>query len=187
MRNVSLWSIIITASSLLTPLDGWAQSTALTLGAKPAEVEARFGEPFMNLGSVMKFEPCPGSEEFEGKWSLIFMTVVPETPDGEIVVGGILTAIQRSTCGTETLDKAAAKQEFAELLPIDATLNREFRTEDGRHAWEYHSATLASLFKASDFVGCDEEGRVMPAVPGTFTCTLAEDGSNWFLALGTCL
>lgn len=179
-------SILLGLALLLATEDLRAQETGPSLGAKAEAVKAMWGQPLEDLGSVMRFEKCDGAEG-GAKWALVFMPVISASGEIDTSQGGKLTAVQRFACSGEQLGEVAVQKEVAEIVPADAKFVREFRTKDDRKVLEYLSSSLASLFVAGDFVTCDTEDHVLPAVPGTFSYARASDGLSWFLGLGSCL
>jgi hypothetical protein len=179
-------TISILVSGFLFSVTAFAETSAVMLGSSAAEVKSAFGQPMQDLGMVVKYETCEGSES-DAKWAFVFLQALPDASEAEKVSGGKLTGIQRYACGSEKLNEAAVREEAASLLPADAVAIAEFTTADGRKAWEFQSSLLASRFSASDFLACDNEGNVLPVAPGTLSYAFYSDGSSWFMGLGTCL
>ncbi len=185
MRRQKGIAILLGLALLMTAQDLLAQKASPILGAKAEAVKAIWGQPLEDLGSVMRFEKCDGAEG-SAKWALVFIPVITASGEVDTSQGGKLTAVQRFACSGKQLDEATVKKEVAEIVPADAKFVREFRTKDDRTVYEYLSSSLATLFAAGDFVTCDNEDRVLPASPGTFSYARASDGLSWFLGLGSC-
>ncbi|MEZ5571282.1 MAG: hypothetical protein R3E64_04585 [Halioglobus sp.] len=184
--HIKRLAVGILVSGFLFSPGSFAQSTAIALGSTSAQVKSSYGQPLQDLGTFVKFQSCQSANS-DAKWAFVFLPPLPDASDSDKAAGGKLTGIQRNACDTETLTEAAVKQETANMLPSDSKSVREFMTEDGRKAWEFQSQLLAAKFSADDFQGCDAQGNVTPVAPGTFSYTLATDGSSWFMGLGTCL
>ncbi len=186
MKLVKISSILLIMVCLMASGQLLAQTQGISLGMRAADVKGKLAEPFEELGSVLRFGICEGTEGGK-KWALVFLPDLPGTGDQNSDRGGKLTAVQRFACGAEQLDEAAVVKEAAKVMPGDAKMVREFQTEDGRLARVFLSPSLAKLFSVADFVTCDAESRVQPESPGTFSYTRAVDGKSWFIGLGTCL
>ncbi len=186
MKLVKITSIVLTMFCAMASGQLLAQTQGISLGMRAADVKAQLTEPFEELGSVLRFGTCEGSEGGK-KWALVFLPDLPGAGGQETARGGKLTAVQRFACGAEQLDDAAVAKEAAKVMPGDAKYVREFQTEDGRLARVFHSPSLARVCSVADLVTCDAESRVQPESPGTFSYTRAADGKSWFIGLGTCL
>ncbi|MCB1697403.1 MAG: hypothetical protein H6987_18115 [Pseudomonadales bacterium] len=179
-------AVICLASGCLFSLGSVAESTAITLGSTAAQVKSSYGQPLQDLGTIVKFQSCENPDS-DARLAFVFVPPLPDAGDKDRAAGGKLTGVQRYACNAEILTDATVKAEAGNMVPPDTRTVREFTTEDGRKAWELQSELLAAMFAAGDFLGCDAQGNLTPVTPGTFSYTVAADGSSWFMGLGTCL
>ena len=68
-----------------------AQSMQFSLGSRPTEVKAYFGEALQDFGNMRKFQTCAGIDGGT-KWGVVSLPNLPDVSPTEAALGGKLSA-----------------------------------------------------------------------------------------------